>query len=214
MLFIPKETRRANPDGSTSYMRPLPGRARMYPETDIPPVQITKDMIAELQKTKGESLEGKKARLLKILNPEMAERMIKSKNLGLFEQIVGDLGIEPMLVANTLENTLVSLRREGAEIRTPEVVLPELFGLYKKDRFVKAAIPEILKLVAGKGEPGTGKPEPRIDIESAIRIGKLEKISGNALEKIAKENNYEIGKIMQKYRLNVEAGELGKLRKK
>ena len=52
MFFIPKETRRANPDGSTSYMRPLPGRARMYPETDIPTVRITKDIIAELQKQK------------------------------------------------------------------------------------------------------------------------------------------------------------------
>lgn len=35
---VPEETRRALPDGNTQYMRPLPGKARMYPETDIPSI--------------------------------------------------------------------------------------------------------------------------------------------------------------------------------
>ncbi|MDP2767578.1 MAG: Glu-tRNA(Gln) amidotransferase subunit GatE, partial [Candidatus Methanoperedens sp.] len=37
---VPEETRRALPDGNSAYMRPLPGAARMYPETDVPPVVI------------------------------------------------------------------------------------------------------------------------------------------------------------------------------
>lgn len=37
---VPKETRGAREDGSTFYMRPRPGMARMYPETDIPPILI------------------------------------------------------------------------------------------------------------------------------------------------------------------------------
>lgn len=32
---IPKEVRKANEDGSSTYMRPMPGASRMYPETDI-----------------------------------------------------------------------------------------------------------------------------------------------------------------------------------
>ena len=40
---VPKETRAARPDGSTRYMRPRPGAARMYPETDAPPIQISKE---------------------------------------------------------------------------------------------------------------------------------------------------------------------------
>ncbi|MFP4117620.1 MAG: Glu-tRNA(Gln) amidotransferase subunit GatE [Candidatus Woesearchaeota archaeon] len=35
---VPKEVRRANPDGTTSFMRPMPGSSRMYPETDCTPV--------------------------------------------------------------------------------------------------------------------------------------------------------------------------------
>ncbi|MCS7102521.1 MAG: Glu-tRNA(Gln) amidotransferase subunit GatE, partial [Candidatus Korarchaeum sp.] len=36
---VPNETRRALPDGNTSFMRPMPGSARMYPETDVLPVK-------------------------------------------------------------------------------------------------------------------------------------------------------------------------------
>ncbi|RME77330.1 Glu-tRNA(Gln) amidotransferase GatDE subunit E, partial [Candidatus Woesearchaeota archaeon] len=37
---VPKEVRKANDDGTTSYMRPMPGAARLYPETDALPVRI------------------------------------------------------------------------------------------------------------------------------------------------------------------------------
>jgi glutamyl-tRNA(Gln) amidotransferase subunit E len=36
---VPEETRDANEDGTSRYLRPLPGAARMYPETDVPPVE-------------------------------------------------------------------------------------------------------------------------------------------------------------------------------
>ncbi len=37
-LDLIKEVRQARPDGTTQYMRPMPGASRMYPETDIPSV--------------------------------------------------------------------------------------------------------------------------------------------------------------------------------
>jgi len=45
LIGIPEETRAANPDGTTKYMRPRPGSARMYPETDIPPIRITSELV-------------------------------------------------------------------------------------------------------------------------------------------------------------------------
>src|SRR5207247_8463796 len=45
---VPEETRTANPDGTTYYMRPRPGAARMYPETDVPPVQTSSDRIRQI----------------------------------------------------------------------------------------------------------------------------------------------------------------------
>ncbi|MDP3564993.1 MAG: Glu-tRNA(Gln) amidotransferase subunit GatE, partial [Methanoregula sp.] len=37
---VPEETRKMLEEGSSAYMRPLPGAARMYPETDVLPVVI------------------------------------------------------------------------------------------------------------------------------------------------------------------------------
>ncbi len=45
---VPKETRAATDDGETRYLRPRPGAARMYPETDIPEIVITEGWLAEL----------------------------------------------------------------------------------------------------------------------------------------------------------------------
>jgi len=44
---IPKDTRQANEDGTTSFLRPQPGSERMYPETDHPYIHINKDIIED-----------------------------------------------------------------------------------------------------------------------------------------------------------------------
>jgi len=49
LMGVPAETRAANPDGTTRFTRPRPGAARMYPETDVKPVQITSERISALR---------------------------------------------------------------------------------------------------------------------------------------------------------------------
>ncbi|MDO8554091.1 MAG: Glu-tRNA(Gln) amidotransferase subunit GatE [Candidatus Micrarchaeota archaeon] len=201
MDFVPEETRKANPDGTTNYMRPLAGKARMYPETDVPPIAIDAKLLKEVKENKSESLDEKKEKLAKILNKEMAESMLRSKNLQLFEKLLS-LDVDPVLIANTLENTVVSLRREGIVISDLEMVMIDLFTNYKKGLFVKAAIIEILKHVS-KGMP----------VGEAVEKNNLGKLSGAELQKIAQENNFDIAKIMQKYRLRIEPSDVAKLKK-
>jgi len=43
------EVRNALPDGNTKFLRPLPGEARMYPETDLPLIKISSKMIEEIK---------------------------------------------------------------------------------------------------------------------------------------------------------------------
>lgn len=193
MDYVPGETRRANPDGTSTFMRPLPGRARLYPETDVPPILITPELLASIERA--ESLEDRKAKLEKMLNKEMAGRMLKSRHLHLFEKLV-EAGTDPMLAATTLEDTVVSLRREGVEFSDLEKALAELFSEYRKGSFVKAAIPEVLKAMA-KGA--------RVD--AVLKVYRLQKISGKDLEAIAMEMDYDLKAIMQKYRLQVDAQE-------
>lgn len=197
MDFVPGETRRANPDGTSTFMRPLPGRGRLYPETDVPPIPVTKELISSVEV--GESLEQKKQKLEKMLNGEMAAKMLRSRNLHLFEKLV-ETGTDPVLAATTLENTLVSLRREGIEFSNPEKTLIDMFSEYNKGSFVKAAIPDVLRGMA-KGARA----------EAVYKVYRLGRVRGQQLEKIAKENDYDLQKIMQKYRLQVDPQELSEI---
>ncbi|MFA5855743.1 MAG: Glu-tRNA(Gln) amidotransferase subunit GatE [Candidatus Pacearchaeota archaeon] len=43
------EVRQANPDGSSSFLRPMPGKARMYPETDLPLLKISRELLNEVK---------------------------------------------------------------------------------------------------------------------------------------------------------------------
>ncbi len=47
---IPNETRQPFEDGSTDFERILPGPDRMYPDTDSPPIRMTRERVAGLEK--------------------------------------------------------------------------------------------------------------------------------------------------------------------
>lgn len=200
MDFVPEETRRANPDGTSSYMRPLPGKARLYPETDVPPIPITKELLESVET--GESLGEKTEKLEKMLNKELAHKMLKSRHLHLFERLVEN-GADPKLAATTIENTIVSLRREGVEFQNIEESLVNLFDEFSKGTFVKAAIPEVLKGMA-KGASA----------ESVIKVYRLQKLTGEALEKVIEDEGRDLKKVMQKHRLQVDPQEVSELIKK
>jgi len=72
-----KEVRKANPDGSTTFLRPMPGAARMYPETDIQIIKITKEMLKEIKLP--ELLDEKTLRYEKEfkINADLAKELIK-----------------------------------------------------------------------------------------------------------------------------------------
>ncbi len=46
---VPNETRQPFPDGSTDFERILPGPDRMYPDTDSPPVRMTRERVKGLE---------------------------------------------------------------------------------------------------------------------------------------------------------------------
>ena len=45
------EVRKANPDGTSDFLRPMPGAARMYPETDLPLLFISRDFVNDIKKS-------------------------------------------------------------------------------------------------------------------------------------------------------------------
>ncbi len=114
-LGIPKEVRKANPDGTTSYMRPMPGAARMYPETDIPLVKPNLKNI-----TVPETLEEKAQRYQQQfhLSKDLAEFIAKSDHMHLFEELIVQYplkkypNLKPAFIAETLTSTSFELKRK------------------------------------------------------------------------------------------------------
>jgi glutamyl-tRNA(Gln) amidotransferase subunit E len=112
---IPQETRTAKDDGTTRYMRPRPGAARMYPETDIPPQPITQELIAKVKANLPEPADKKLARLTKqySLNEKLAKQLIDSEYITLFEETAKTSGVPASTVAAFLTETVKALQREG-----------------------------------------------------------------------------------------------------
>jgi glutamyl-tRNA(Gln) amidotransferase subunit E len=144
---VPEETRAANPDGTTRYMRPRPGAARMYPETDVPPIRLSKDYLEKLRVSLPEMPEKMMTRLMREhnLNRKLARQILDSEYAGLFEDVVQETRVSPTVVAVALTETLKALKRDGVPIENVrDKQLRELFGLLGPGQTTKEAIPDIL----------------------------------------------------------------------
>ena len=151
ILGVPEETRAANPDGTTHYMRPRPGAARMYPETDIPPIQITEEMLLKIKRNLPALPEEIINRLIKIygINFKLAQQLLDSDKIHLFEEIASKVKIPPSFIATVLTETLKSLEREGFEIeKITDEQIKETFDLIDKGLTAKESIGEIFKWLA------------------------------------------------------------------
>ncbi|MCC6045512.1 MAG: Glu-tRNA(Gln) amidotransferase subunit GatE [Ignisphaera sp.] len=118
IIGIPKETRAANDDGTTRYMRPQPGAARMYPETDIPPIRVTSELIEEAKNLVPPTVEEKVSYFIKVYNLsfELAKQLVYSEYMTLFEQLVGSYGVNPKILAMLFTSLYGELKKNGIDI--------------------------------------------------------------------------------------------------
>jgi glutamyl-tRNA(Gln) amidotransferase subunit E len=157
---VPEETRGANPDGTTRYMRPRPGAARMYPETDVPPIQISEEYLSLLRSRLPELPRQRLERLMKEykLNAKLARQVLDSEYITLFEEIVRESEVSPTTVAVTLTETVKALRRDGVEIdRVSDEHFKELFKYIGAGKAAKEAVPEILTWLSKHEEASVGE---------------------------------------------------------
>ncbi len=148
---VPEETRAANPDGTTRYMRPRPGAARMYPETDVPPIGITDDYIKQLRSRLPEPPEKMAQRIIKNygLNEKIARQIQDSEYLNLFEEIAGKTSVSSTFIAAAFTETFKALKRDGVEVgKVSDDQLMEVFQLVDAGKTPKEAVPNIISWLA------------------------------------------------------------------
>jgi len=96
------EVRNALPDGTTEFLRPMPGAARMYPETDVPLLKISRDLINETKKNLPKLASEHKSFLDKFgLNPELVKLIVKQNKIEDFKTLIQEHN-NPNLVAKML----------------------------------------------------------------------------------------------------------------
>ena len=175
---VPEETRAANPDGTTRYMRPRPGAARMYPETDIPPIQLTEEHINKIRQYLPELPEQQLQRLMREygLNQKLAKQLMDSEYAELFETIVKESQVSPTTVAAFLTETLKALKRDGAPVeKLSENKIIKVFKALGAGELTKEALPEVVVWLS-KNEDKT--------VNDAVKSLGLEVLSKEELEKI------------------------------
>ncbi|WP_265111634.1 Glu-tRNA(Gln) amidotransferase subunit GatE [Halosolutus halophilus] len=178
---VPEETRGANDDGTTRYLRPLPGAARMYPETDVPPVEPDPSDVPE-----PELLTEKVDRYQREygLDAGLAEQVAYGQYMPLFEDVVAD-GVDPTLAATTLESTLTELRRDDVPVENvTREHLEDVFAMAEGGDLAREGIPDLLRALASDPDRSAEKAADAAGLGSAaedeVREAVVEVVERNA----------------------------------
>ena len=215
---VPEETRAPRADGSTLYSRPRPGSARMYPETDIPPVPLSSELLDQIRAGIPESLEERTKRMVKTygLSPQLAEQLVDLERLEIFERIVARTRLPRGFVASALTEHMVTLDREGVDTSAvPDSQLEKMFQLIAEGKMAKEAAPELIRWMAqhlgkkpveGVRELGLAPPpideldeQARVLVESHVEelASQPERIEGRLMGELMKQFRGKIdGKIV------------------
>ncbi|HVL47369.1 MAG TPA: Glu-tRNA(Gln) amidotransferase subunit GatE [Candidatus Thermoplasmatota archaeon] len=216
---VPEETREVADDGSSRYLRPLPGGARMYPETDVPPQRVTSDKRARIGAALPELWPAKEKRFAKQygLGAEEARALARGEDAPLFERLASTSGL-PREAARVLLHTLPELEREGIpRDRIADATLEETFALLKEGAFAKEALAPVLMKAAkdglpprkaaeslGLGAADMGEVEAAVDALVAERAAFIRERGPGAASAL-------MGPLMAKFRGRVPGETLSKL---
>ena len=178
---IPIDTRLATQTGETKFLRPRPGAARMYPETDIPPILISKEELEDARKNIPKSWDEsiKELQTKYEINSQLSEQIFDSRYIELFEKIVEKTKVNPTFVASVLCSTITNLERSGLDsnlLQNEEIV--KSFELLEVEKIAKESIEIIFEnIMAGKAKT----------TEEAMKNAAIEAVNESDLEKIIKE---------------------------
>jgi glutamyl-tRNA(Gln) amidotransferase subunit E len=182
---VPEETRAANPDGTTKYMRPRPGAARMYPETDVPPIQLTKEDLNELAGRLPELPEQLMTRLMieYTINRKLAKQILDSEYLELFECLAKETKVSSTVIAVALTETLKALERDRVNVEAlSDEQFKEMFRLIGSGKTAKESIPEILTWLAENDDATVKDALENLGL-SMMSLKELEDLVDEVIEK-------------------------------
>lgn len=209
---VPREVRKALPDGTTEFLRPMPGAARLYPETDIPPIRVTKELLDRVRSEKTELIEDKIEVLKKLgLSKDLAAAVANSKEYyDIFSRLSGFRNVKPAFMAETIVSygPEILKKHKGADpSRISESHLEEVFRKLDEGRIPKESVMELLAEVARGGRLDFSKHELDKDIDLEKEVEHLIK------EKPDLSFGALMGLLMKKHRGKVSGEQISRILK-
>ncbi len=150
---VPNETRQVITPDITTFERILPGPDRMYPDTDSPPIVVTKEILDNVNSMVSTPWWVHKKSLLDAGVPEqVAHRLVASPWLHIHESAVmkgADLKFSAIFTMEGLKH----LNRKGLDINSmdPEIIA-EVIAMPAKGLLSVNAIPKVLWVIASSGK--------------------------------------------------------------
>ncbi len=206
---ISQEVRKAEPDFSTSFLRPMPGAARMYPETDIPPVR------PKIGKVKARELAFDKAKRFEKqfqLSSDLAKAMSKSEKAELFESIAKKSeNVKPAFVAETLVSYSRELLRDFKPCDTSLIKNDDLKSIFSALDISEISKDSVMKILV---DIAKGK---KLDLKN-YQMASVDDIE-EEIKKIVESNKGAgmgaiMGMVMKKYHGKVDGKKVNEIVKK
>ncbi len=204
------EVRAVNPDGTSRFLRPLPGAARMYPETDLPLLKIFRQMIDEAKKT----LPSEKETKIEGLNHEMTKLLLTNKKLDEFKEFLHILN-KPQLIAKALlvfpkeiANKEKKSLKEVEKVLTRDI-LASVLERVKKGKVLESEVKHVLEKIVRGENHGESLKVQRIDKRFVE-----EKIMKIIKEKPGLGANAYMGLIMKEFQGKISGKEAAEIIKK
>ncbi|MEM3405443.1 MAG: Glu-tRNA(Gln) amidotransferase subunit GatE [Candidatus Pacearchaeota archaeon] len=197
-----EEVKKALKDGTTEFLRPLPGASRMYPETDLPLLHISRDFINKIKENLPKLKSEIKSELEKKgLHKELIKELLEEKRIEDFEELLAVYN-NPELIAKMLtvwRKEIEKKTNKSTKILTLDVLETIIQALQSKkinESDVKIIMEEI---VLGKS------------VNEALKREKIENIEEEIL-KIIKEKpgltiNAYMGLVMSKFKGKINGKE-------
>ena len=172
------ETRAATPTNETVFLRPRPGAARMYPETDIPTIKVSN---TELDSASSMIPKSWDETILQIqnkykINQQLSEQIFDSEYFELFEKICKNDKTSPSFAASILCSTITNLQRNNFNTSLlKDKEISDVFNLLNENKISKESIEIIFKQIMS-GKAAT--------VSEAIQNASIKSLTEEELSKI------------------------------
>lgn len=209
---VPSETRDPLPDGRSRYSRPISGRHRMYPETDVPPIVVSPEETARVAAHLPELPAALRVRLEREfgLPTDLVAQIVGAGEVERFETL-SRAGHAPTLVARLLTQDLpLAMEELPSATEPPTPTLDRLLAASRSGAFSKEGIPDVLRQLL-KGAPSVEKAVEGAGL-SGMSQTELERLVGEVVrdnEKLIRERGPAafsalMGDVMKKARGRVD----------